>query len=46
MGLKILTVLFIGGASGSAQLLGCQEVDGAGSGSVMWGGAGLRRKLS
>eukprot|EP00913_Durusdinium_trenchii_P019936 g18739.t1 len=30
VGLKILTVLFIGGASGSAQLLGCQEVDGAG----------------
>lgn len=29
-GLKMLTVLFIGGASGSAQLLGCQRTDGAG----------------
>ena len=26
----MLTVLFIGGASGSAQLLGCQQNDGAG----------------
>jgi len=30
VGLKMLTVLFIGGASGSAQLLGCQRTDGAG----------------
>ena len=30
IGLKTLTVLFIGGASGSAQLLGCQRTDGAG----------------
>mmetsp|Transcript_36661 Transcript_36661/g.79054 ORF Transcript_36661/g.79054 Transcript_36661/m.79054 type:complete len:616 (+) Transcript_36661:836-2683(+) len=31
VGLKMLTVLFIGGASGSAQLLGCQRTDGAGT---------------
>jgi len=31
IGLKTLTVLFIGGASGSAQLLGCQRTDGAGA---------------
>jgi len=31
VGLKMLTVLFIGGASGSAQLLGCQQNDGAGT---------------
>ena len=30
IGLKTLTVLFIGGASGSAQLLACQRRDGAG----------------
>jgi len=31
VGLKMLTMLFIGGASGSAQLLGCQRTDGAGT---------------
>lgn len=30
MALKVVTVLFIGGASGSTQLLECQEEDGAG----------------
>ncbi|CAK9004781.1 unnamed protein product, partial [Durusdinium trenchii] len=30
IGLKVLTVLFIGGAAGSAQLLGCQRTDGTG----------------
>ena len=37
LGLKMLTVLFIGGASGSAQLLGCQRTDGAGAFNIAMG---------
>ncbi|CAK9007435.1 unnamed protein product [Durusdinium trenchii] len=34
VGLKLLTLLYIGGASGTAQLLECQEVDGGGKVSL------------
>ena len=34
MGLKLLTLLYIGGASSCAALMRCQNVDGGG-----WGGA-------
>ena len=34
MGLKLLTLLYIGGASSCAALMRCQDVDGGG-----WGGA-------
>ena len=30
MGLKIVTLLYIGGALGCVELLGCQDVDGTG----------------
>ena len=30
IGLKILTLLFIGGAAGTAQLLACERMDGTG----------------
>ena len=31
MALNVLTVLFVGGASGAVQLLGCQDQDGEGA---------------